>query len=97
MRIRSIPIWRTSTKCNLHFVAVKTIIKQAIINTERENKMSKNSIVQLIIAIIAFGLFLMAWLVFKNIKTSDWIILLVGVLDLIVFFLGLKKNKENKQ
>jgi hypothetical protein len=56
--------------------------------------MNKNSIIQLIVAIIAFGLFLVSWLVFKNIKTSDWIILVVGVLDLIVFFLGLKKNKQ---
>jgi hypothetical protein len=56
--------------------------------------MNKNSMIQLIVAIIAFGLFLVSWLVFKNIKTSDWIILAVGVLDLIVFFLGLKKNKQ---
>lgn len=56
--------------------------------------MNKNSIIQLIVAIVAFGLFLLSWLVFKNIKISDWVILAVGVLDLIVFFLGLKKNKE---
>lgn len=53
--------------------------------------MNKNSIIQLIVAVIAFVL---SWLVFKNIKTSDWVILAVGVLDLIVFFLGLKKNKQ---
>lgn len=56
--------------------------------------MSKNSMIQLIVAIIAFGLFLLSWLVFKKIKTTDWVILAVGVLDLIVFFLGLKKNKK---
>ena len=56
--------------------------------------MSKNSIIQLIVAIIAFGLFLLSWLVFKNIKISDWVILAVGFLDLIVFFLGLKKDKQ---
>ena len=56
--------------------------------------MNKNSVVQLLVALFAFGLFLLSWLVFKNIKVSDWIILGVGVLDLIVFFLGLKKNKQ---
>ena len=56
--------------------------------------MNKDSIIQLIIAVIAFGLFLLSWLVFKNIKTSDWVILVVGVLDLIVFFLRLKKNRQ---
>ena len=60
----------------------------------KEKKMNKNSIIQLIVAIFAFGLFLLSWLVFKNIKISDWVILAVGILDLIVFFLGLKKNKE---
>ena len=56
--------------------------------------MNKNSVIQLLVALFAFGLFLLSWLVFKNIKVSDWIILGVGVLDLIVFFLGLKKNKQ---
>lgn len=55
--------------------------------------MNKNSLIQLFVAIVAFGLFLLAWLVFKNVNTTDWIILGVGILDLIVFFLGLKKNK----
>ena len=64
------------------------------IKAEKENKMNRNSIIQLIVAIVAFGLFLLSWLVFKNIKISDWVILAVGVLDLIVFFLGLKKNKQ---
>ena len=54
--------------------------------------MSKRAIIYLIVAIIAFGLFLVSWLVFKNIKLSDWIILAVGVLDLVVFFLELKKK-----
>lgn len=57
-------------------------------------KMSRNSIIQLIVAAIAFCLFLISWLVFKNIKISDWIILAVGVLDLIVFFIGLGKEKN---
>ena len=58
--------------------------------------MNKQSVLQLIIAIVAIGLFLISWLVFRNIKTSDWIILIVGVLDLIVFFLGLKKDKKTQ-
>ena len=56
--------------------------------------MSKNSIIQLIIAIITLGLFLVAWLVFKNITVTDWVILVVGILDLVSFFLSLKKDKE---
>ncbi len=56
--------------------------------------MSRNSIIQLIVAAFAFCLFLISWLVFKNIKISDWIILAVGVLDLIVFFIGLGKEKN---
>ena len=58
--------------------------------------MNKNSIIQLIVAIIFLGLFLISWLVFNNIKTTDWVSLIVGVLFLIAFFLGLKKNKGNK-
>ena len=57
-------------------------------------KVSRDSIIQLIVAAIAFCLFLISWLVFKNIKISDWIILAVGVLDLIVFFIGLGKKKN---
>ena len=56
--------------------------------------MSKNSIIQLIVAIITLGLFLMAWLVFKNINVTDWLLLAVGILDLISFFLGLGKDKK---
>ncbi len=56
--------------------------------------MSRDSIIQLIVAVIAFVLFLISWLVFKNIKLTDWIILVVGILDLIVFFIGLGKKKQ---
>lgn len=56
--------------------------------------MSKNSIIQLVVAIITLGMFLMAWLVFKNIKVTDWLILAVGILDLITFFIGLRKEKK---
>ena len=59
--------------------------------------MGRNSIIQLIVAIIFLGLFFISWLVFGNIKTTDWVSLIVGVLFLIAFFLGLKKNKGNKQ
>ena len=61
---------------------------------ERRTVVSKNTIIQLIVAIFALGLFLISWLVFKNIKISDWIILAVGILDLVVFFLQLKKDKK---
>ena len=83
--------------CNLHFWAAKTIIEHANINAEKENTMGRNSIIQLIVAIIFLGLFFISWLVFGNIKTTDWVSLIVGVLFLIAFFLGLKKNKGNKQ
>ncbi len=56
--------------------------------------MNKDSIIQLIVAIVAFGLFLISWLVFKNIKTFDWVILALGVVDLIIFYIGLNKNKQ---
>ncbi len=55
-------------------------------------KKSKNSIINLIVAIISLGLFAVSWLVFKNIKTFDWVILAIGVLDLIGFFYELKKK-----
>ena len=55
--------------------------------------MSKNSIIQLIVAIITLGLFLISWLVFKNIKVTDWLLLVVGILDLVSFFIGLGKDK----
>ena len=58
--------------------------------------MSKSAIIELVCAIISFGLFLFSWLVFKNVTTTDWIILLVGVLDVIAFIWQLKKDKENK-
>ena len=47
-----------------------------------------------IAGIIQIRLFLISWLVFKNIKTSDWIALALGVLDLIVFTLTIKKEKK---
>ena len=56
--------------------------------------MSKNSIIQLIVALITLGMFLMAWLVFKNIKATDWLLLAIGILDLITFFMGLGKDRK---
>ena len=56
--------------------------------------MSKRAIIELIVALISFGLFLISWLVFKNVKFSDWIILIVGCLDLVAFSLELKKGKQ---
>jgi len=40
-------------------------MKQAYTNAERKNKISKNSIIQLIVAIIAFGLFLVVFSSYK--------------------------------
>lgn len=56
--------------------------------------MSKTAIVELIVGIILICLFLISWLVFKNIKASDWIALVLGVLDLIIFALTIKKEKK---
>lgn len=40
--------------------------------------MSKRSLVELVVGIILVGFFLVSWLVFKNIKTSDWVALLLS-------------------
>lgn len=56
--------------------------------------MSKSALIELIVGIILLGLFLISWLVFKNIKVSDWISLALGVLDLIAFAFTLKKEKK---
>ena len=56
--------------------------------------MSKSAVVELICAIVAFGFFLISWLVFKNITTTDWIILIVGCLDLVAFYLQLKSDRK---
>ena len=56
--------------------------------------MSKTAVIELIAGIILICLFLISWLVFKNIKTSDWIALILGVLDLIIFALTIKKAKK---
>ena len=40
--------------------------------------MSKKALIVLIVGIIMICLFLVSWLVFKNIKTSDWVALVVG-------------------
>ncbi len=56
--------------------------------------MSKRALVLLIVGIILVCLFLIAWLVFKNIQTSDWISLILGVLDLGLFAYTLKKDKQ---
>ena len=56
--------------------------------------MSRHAIVELIVAVVLIGLFLISWLVFKNIKTSDWISLGIGILDLILFAYTMKKDKK---
>ncbi len=48
-----------------------------------EKTMNKTSWLELITGIILIVMFLVSWLVFKNIKPFDWVILLLGVLDLI--------------
>ncbi len=54
--------------------------------------MDKNSVLQLAVAAMTIGLFLVSWLVFHHIRWFDWALLVVGVLDLVVFFLDLKKK-----
>lgn len=56
--------------------------------------MSKSAVIELLCAIVAFGFFLISWLVFKNVTRTDWIILIVGCLDLVAFYLELKKDKK---
>ena len=56
--------------------------------------MSKRAIIELIAAIVLIGLFLISWLVFKNIKLSDWISLLIGVLDLGLFVYDCTTNRK---
>ncbi len=56
--------------------------------------MDKNSWITLIVGIILIGFFMVSWLVFKNLKTSDWVALILGILDLIIFALRLNKNKK---
>lgn len=56
--------------------------------------MDKNAWIQLIVAIVLIGMFMVSWLIFKNIKTSDWVCLVFGILDLIIFVLYLNKKKK---
>ena len=56
--------------------------------------MSKRAIIELIIAIVLIGLFLISWLVFKNIKASDWISLFLGVVDLGLFVYDCTTNRK---
>ena len=56
--------------------------------------MKASSVIELIFGIIMICLFLLPWLVFKDIKTADWIALALGVLNLIFFAVSLKNNKS---
>ncbi len=56
--------------------------------------MSKRALVLLIVGIFLIGLFLISWLVFKNITMSDWLSLILGVLDFGLFVYTLKKDKQ---
>lgn len=56
--------------------------------------MSKRALVELIVAIFLICIFLISALVFKNIKTSDWIALILGVMDLALFAYTLKTDKR---
>ena len=56
--------------------------------------MSKRTIIELIVGIILVCLFLISWLVFKNIKSSDWIALLIGVLNLGLFVYYYKEDRK---
>ncbi len=57
-------------------------------------EMDRNSWIYLIVGIILIGLFMVSWLVFKNIKTTDWVCLALGILDLIMLVFNLNKNKH---
>ena len=63
-------------------------------NVKEEIEISKSALVELIVGIILICLFLPSWLVFKNIKPSDWGALGLGNLDLIIFALTIKKEKK---
>lgn len=56
--------------------------------------MEKNAVILLIVSIIAFVLFLVSWLVLKNIKPIDWVVLALGIADLIILFADLEKGKN---
>ncbi len=56
--------------------------------------MSKRALVELIVGIILIVFFLVSWLVFRNIKTSDWVALALGVVDLGIFAYTYKKDKQ---
>jgi len=56
--------------------------------------MNKSSIVLLIAAIIFIVLFLVSSLAFHNIKTSDWLSLVVGILFLISFIIRLVQGRK---
>ncbi len=56
--------------------------------------MSKRALTELIVAIILIGIFLISWLVFDNIKRSDWIALVLGIIDLGIFVYTCKKDKQ---
>ncbi|MBR7188800.1 MAG: hypothetical protein IKD53_09630 [Clostridia bacterium] len=76
-------------------MALKTVSDAIPWNGFKEDSaMSKSALIELIVGIILLGLFLISWLVFKNIKVSDWISLALGVLDLIAFAFTLKKEKK---
>ncbi len=56
--------------------------------------MSKRALVELIVGIILVCIFLISWLVFKNIKTSDWVALGLGVVDLVCFAYTCIKDRK---
>ncbi len=54
--------------------------------------MNKKSLIELIAGIVLICLFLISWLVFKNIKPFDWVLLGLGILDLGYFAYTYKKD-----
>ena len=59
--------------------------------------MKASSVIELIAGIILIGLFMLSWLVFKNIKVTDWLALAFGVVDLVYFALTIKQGKKKRR
>lgn len=78
-------LWIVVNSCDIMAVAQRKDLLEG-------KKMNKNTWILLIVGIILIGLFMISWLVFKNLKVSDWIALGLGILDLVILVISLKKK-----
>lgn len=78
-------LWIVVNSCDIMAVAQRKDLLEG-------KKMNKNTWILLIVGIILIGLFMISWLVFKNLKVSDWIALGIGILDLVILVISLKKK-----